>query len=55
MKFFSIAVLLGIVIYKAEAVSISHLPDVRPDTVADADIAAHERARAEAAKIKKNP
>ena len=31
------------------------LPDVRADTVADADIAAHEAARAEAAKVKKNP
>ena len=34
---------------------VSTLPDVRPDTVADADIAAHEAARAEAAKVKKNP
>ena len=34
---------------------VSTLPDVRDDTVADADIAAHEAARAEAAKVKKNP
>ena len=34
---------------------VSTLPDVRPDTIADADIAAHESARAEAAKVKKNP
>ena len=34
---------------------LSTLPDVRADTVADADIAAHENARAEAAKVKKNP
>ena len=34
---------------------VSTLPDVRPDTVADSDIAAHEAARAEAAKVKKNP
>lgn len=34
---------------------VSTLPDVRDDTVADADIAAHEVARAEAAKVKKNP
>jgi len=34
---------------------ISTLPDVRADTVADEDIAAHENARAEAAKVKKNP
>ena len=34
---------------------VATLPDVRPDTVSDADIAAHEAARAEAAKVKKNP
>ncbi len=34
---------------------VSTLPDVRADTVADADIAAHETAREEAAKVKKNP
>jgi hypothetical protein len=34
---------------------VATLPDVRDDTVADADIAAHEAARAEAAKVKKNP
>lgn len=34
---------------------VSTLPDVRADTVSDEDIAAHEAARAEAAKIKKNP
>merc|ERR1719379_524332 len=34
---------------------VSTLPDVRPDTVSDTDIAAHEAARAEAAKVKKNP
>jgi len=34
---------------------ISTLPDVRDETVADTDIAAHEAARAEAAKVKKNP
>ena len=34
---------------------VSTLPDVRSDTVSDADIAAHEAARAEAAKVKKNP
>jgi hypothetical protein len=28
---------------------------VRADTVTDADIAAHERARADAAKVRKNP
>merc|ERR1719199_2286239 len=34
---------------------ISTLPDVRPDTVTEEDIAAHEAARSEAAKVKKNP
>lgn len=34
---------------------VSTLPDVRADTVSDADIAAHENARAEAAKVRKNP
>jgi hypothetical protein len=34
---------------------VATLPDVRADTVADADIEAHEQARAEAAKVKKNP
>merc|ERR1719242_186412 len=34
---------------------VSTLPDVRADTVSDSDIAAHEAARAEAAKVKKNP
>jgi hypothetical protein len=34
---------------------VATLPDVRADTVSDEDIAAHEAARGEAAKIKKNP
>lgn len=34
---------------------VQTLPDVRADTVTEADIAAHEKARAEAAKVKKNP
>jgi len=34
---------------------VQTLPDVRADTVTEADIAAHERARADAAKVKKNP
>jgi len=34
---------------------VATLPDVRADTVAEGDIAAHEKARAEAAKVKKNP
>ena len=34
---------------------LATLPDVRADTVSDEDIAAHESARAEAAKALKNP
>lgn len=34
---------------------VSTLPDVRAETPAEDDIAAHEAARAEAAKVKKNP
>merc|ERR1712194_418517 len=34
---------------------VSTLPDVRADTVSDTDIAAHEAARQEAAKVKKTP
>jgi hypothetical protein len=34
---------------------VQTLPDVRADTVTEKDIAAHEAARAEAAKVKKNP
>ena len=34
---------------------VSTLPDTRSDLTAEADIAAHEAARAEAAKVKKNP
>ena len=48
---FAIAVLTN----EIAAVKVSHLPDVRPDLVADSDIAAHERARDEAAAVKKNP
>jgi len=41
--------------HNSELVATSTLPDVRADTVADTDIAAHEKARSEAAKVKKNP
>ena len=50
MKFALIALIAA-----AAAVKVTHLPDVRPDLVADADIAAHEAARQEAAGVKKNP
>ena len=52
MKFLSVIAILAAT---SQAVSITTLPDVRADTVADADIAAHEAARVEAAKVKKNP
>lgn len=48
---FAIAVLTN----EITAVKVTHLPDVRPELVADSDIAAHERARDEAASVKKNP
>lgn len=34
---------------------VQTLPDVRADTVTEADIVAHEKARSDAAKVKKNP
>tara|TARA_B110000285_G_C14808037_1_gene460626 strand:+ start:88 stop:621 length:534 start_codon:yes stop_codon:yes gene_type:complete len=48
---FAIAVLTN----EIAAVNVRHLPDVRPELVADSDIAAHEAAREESAKVKKNP
>ena len=61
MKFITLAVALFI---SASAARHHHhhdhsfvatLPDVRASTPSEADIAAHESARAEAAKVKKNP
>ena len=37
------------------AVHVQTLPDVRPDLVTEGQIASQERARSEAAKVKKNP
>ena len=54
MKFLSIAA-IAMLAASTQAVSITTLPDVRDDTVADTDIAAHEAARKEAALVKKNP
>ena len=48
---FAIALLTN----EISALKLVTLPDVRPDLVAEADIAAHEAARADAAKVKKNP
>ena len=57
MKFFNVASILAIalLVNDSSATKISTLPDVRADTVSDEDIAAHEAARAEAAKALKNP
>ena len=56
MKFSAITLLaVALLTSESQAVQISTLPDVRPDTVTEDDIAAHEAARAEAAKVKKNP
>ena len=53
MKFLKYTAVLALFLHSTDA--LQTLPDVRSDTVADADIAAHEAARAEAAKVKKNP
>ena len=71
MKFFTYTIAVAALVASADAASISSLrrhrhhpshhefvstlPDVRPDTVTEEDIAAHEAARSEAAKVKKNP
>ena len=59
MKFFAVVALLAATQARHHHPHryeyLSTLPDVRDETVADADIAAHEAARAEAAKVKKNP
>ena len=62
MKYISIALALFLATAEARRYHypesyefVSTLPDARDETVADADIAAHEAARAEAAKVKKNP
>ena len=46
---------VALLVSDASAFRLETLPDVRADTVSDEDIAAHEAARAEAAKVKKNP
>merc|ERR1719321_967719 len=69
MKFVTYSAIAALLFSSAESVTslrkhhrhphgheyLATLPDVRADTVADADIAAHEAARSEAAKVKKNP
>jgi len=65
MKFFTVSA-FAMLIATTQSVAISRhsvpgvtfiqtLPDARADSVTEADIAAHETARAEAAKVKKNP
>ena len=56
MKYTAAALLaVTLLVSDASAFRLETLPDVRADTVSDEDIAAHESARAEAAKVKKNP
>jgi hypothetical protein len=65
MKFLSLSA-FALLVASSEAANINRhhikgvtfvqtLPDSRADTVTEKDIAAHEAARAEAAKVKKNP
>ena len=63
MKFLTLAVVM-LMTPSASAVQRRHfedvtllqtLPDERAETISDADIAAHEAARAEAAKVAVNP
>lgn len=57
MKLLKLASLLGLIALcsEAQAIKVNTLPDDRPELATEDDIAAHERARAEAAKVKKNP
>ena len=56
MKYTAAALLaVALLVSDASAFRLETLPDVRADTVSDEDIAAHEAARAEASKVKKNP
>ena len=70
MKFFTYTIAVAALVASADAAAVSSLrrhrhhpshnefvstlPDVRPDTVTEEDIAAHESARNEAAKVKKS-
>jgi len=54
MKFTQLLVVAALMA-STNALRMGTLPDERADKVADADIAAHEAARSEAAKVKKNP
>lgn len=48
-------VILCLMFSHSSAVSVRTLPDVRYDTPTEKDIASHEKARADAAKVTKNP
>ena len=54
MKFTQLFVVAALMA-STSALRLDTLPDERADKVADEDIAAHEAARSEAAKVKKNP
>ena len=54
MKFAQLMIVAALMA-SSNALRLDTLPDERADKVADADIAAHEAARSEAAKVKKNP
>jgi len=65
MKFLNLSLAVAMLVAGADARHHHHhpqslqyaqyLPDERAATVSDEEIAAHESARAEAAKVKKNP
>ena len=57
MKLLNLAALFGLVFLCSEnkAIKVNTLPDDRPTLTTEDDISAHEKARAEAAKVKKNP
>ena len=55
MKFVKYATLaIAFLVSNTEAMKLSTLPDVRSETPTEADIAAHERARKDAARVRYN-
>ena len=57
MKLLKVAALFGLAFFCSEtyAIKVNTLPDDRPALTTEDDIQGHEKARAEAAKVKKNP
>ena len=55
MKLTLYTFLVASMLMGAEAIKVQTLPDVRATTPTEAEIKAHEDARAEAAKVVKNP